>query len=54
MRSTCAGTGMVDRGLVGIIMANGQYGNCAAAGFSGGAAFNDTWTWCHPRLCCAQ
>jgi len=54
LRSTCAGTGMVDRGLVGIIMSNGEYGNCGAAGFSGGAAFNSTWTWCHPRLCCGQ
>ncbi len=54
LRSTCAGTGMVDRGLVGIIMSNGEYGNCGAAGFSGGAAFNSTWTWCHPRMCCGQ
>jgi len=42
---------LVDRGLVGIIMNNGDYGNCAAIGSAGGA-YNSGWTWCHPRLCC--
>jgi hypothetical protein len=52
LRSSCP-SGWRDRGAVGIIMANGDYGNCSAIG-GGGAAYNSTWTWCHPRLCCAN
>ena len=52
MRSSCP-AGTTDRGSVGIIMNNSDFGNCSAVGGVGGA-FNSGWTWCHPRLCCAN
>ena len=39
--------GWIDRGAGGYIRDN--TGSCP---YSGGSAFNATWTWCHPRICC--
>jgi hypothetical protein len=53
MRASCAGTGLTDRGLVGIILNNADFGQCSAIGTAGGP-YNSGWTWCHPRLCCGN
>lgn len=49
-RRSC-GPGQTNYGQAGLIMVNNHYGHCSAVG-SRGAAYNDSWTWCHPVLCC--
>jgi uncharacterized coiled-coil protein SlyX len=41
--------GWVDKGGGGYIRENS--GSCP---YSPGGAFNQDWTWCHPRICCNQ
>jgi len=41
--------GWVDKGLGGYIYNSGGGATCP---YSVGAAFNASWTWCHPRICC--
>ncbi|HKQ68063.1 MAG TPA: hypothetical protein VJT73_01925 [Polyangiaceae bacterium] len=43
-------TGWVSKGLGGYIYPPGS-GSCP---YSGGAAFNGDWNWCHPEICCNQ
>jgi DNA-binding FrmR family transcriptional regulator len=40
--------GFTDKGFVGLIMHNDVY---AANNMGGGGAFNEGWTWTHPKLC---
>lgn len=53
LRQSCQGTGLTDRGLVGVIMLESDYANCDIVGSPGGVQ-QPTWIWCHPRLCCAE
>lgn len=54
LRLTCEGTGLADRGMVGVIMLNADYQtDCPLVGGPGGEQ-TPGWTWCHPRLCCAE
>ena len=53
LRQSCEGTGLTDRGLVGVIMLESDYANCDIVGSAGGV-HQPTWIWCHPRLCCAE
>ncbi len=53
LRKTCTGSGMVDRGLSGIILSTADKAQCDNIGTLGGI-FNVNWVWCHPRLCCTN
>lgn len=44
-------SGWVDKGLGGYIY-NSRGG--ATCPYSVGGAYNDSWTWCHPRICCNE
>jgi len=45
---TCP-NGWVSKGLGGYIYNSGAGAVCP---YTIGSSYNDTWTWCHPKICC--